>query len=1059
MWSGQAPLTYVATDAGGYAKNNLAAGRGTDPGDPWFHQIVRKCLGDTSGQSCNGEFATGLYTYFDPDSMAWVTPEEILPSTDRGNDFNIVVLPDDEILVVHEYWDNGVGPKVALSRRTGANTWTQELISSSTGSAHTPQVFLQEFPDSSVLHVTFSQDYVTTLNYRRKRVSGSGGTWSTPDTVSTYLGGGAVFVDSFERPHQVTKYLDKSGDPYWLQLHHVYPDGSGWVDTVVDSFAVTVPPPLTEIEIDPVVSARGGGDDEFYVAYSAPDDDNYTRSNGEIWVSRLTVSAVDSSITWATPVVGSPDKSERAVAGQIDRTSDGVYHLTYMRPPAPGTIRRPTVDEYAGIFYRESSTPLVSSSWSPPIDVTADRTTAARNVGFARSDYRTMFTYSLFAQADPDDWWQPWYRFYDEEPDTVAANAHVEWSGLVQLAGDFYVAPAGTLSIDQGAQVIVKANTDTLNIGNQSGLTELVIDGFLDSQGTESEPVVLTSSEETSGTWGGILFRDTADMSISRIEHTGVDYPTFGIQVDSLACTLIQPTFESPLQAGIHADRDTRIPATGEWDLVAPTTVSFATSDAGGGGEDTTRVELAVDGVLRSHRPTGAAATDSVWFTSGATTPDRGDWAGITIRWDQYHSKGVLRDASIGYCTNPLAFVASDSALVEDSNLHHFTDTGIFDWGTGGYYRRNAVQGSEGVGAVEDGALLGIHSLTAIPQIEENTIGWHQISGIEVEWTKNYCADLEDSTQAPEDSVFVIGNTLTGKGEQNSDYQLGSGITVTWGCRKRHVRIYENSVEDWYENGVDLLQCADTRLKCNDLVDNKRGVSHSRNISETSGGPVRLRTNFILGSDDAGVWADDFSKLKLYDGGVFATSNEIQVEGVSTGVYVHHEDYTASVLDARHTVWRDAADQILGEADSLYVRTRIDGIEPLLVNIADFDTVAADCSGSQQLESRLQRPESVVDSGPQPAPNVPTFEVANDRDRTRVDLGLPGHDRSKVSVRVYDVSGRLVSTIVDGELPPGRHAITWAQDTNSGRPVASGIYFLVARGDSWSFVRKAVVIR
>jgi hypothetical protein len=50
--------------------------------------------------------------------------------------------------------------------------------------------------------------------------------------------------------------------------------------------------------------------------------------------------------------------------------------------------------------------------------------------------------------------------------------------------------------------------------------------------------------------------------------------------------------------------------------------------------------------------------------------------------------------------------------------------------------------------------------------------------------------------------------------------------------------------------------------------------------------------------------------------------------------------------------------------------------------------------------------------------------------------------RSKhVSLKIYDLAGRLVRTLVNDELKSGPHQITWDGKTNKGMPSASGIYF------------------
>jgi hypothetical protein len=46
-----------------------------------------------------------------------------------------------------------------------------------------------------------------------------------------------------------------------------------------------------------------------------------------------------------------------------------------------------------------------------------------------------------------------------------------------------------------------------------------------------------------------------------------------------------------------------------------------------------------------------------------------------------------------------------------------------------------------------------------------------------------------------------------------------------------------------------------------------------------------------------------------------------------------------------------------------------------------------------------------------------------------------------VTLRVYDVTGRLVRTLVDGVQTPGQKAVTWRGRNNVGQPVTSGVYF------------------
>jgi hypothetical protein len=76
-----------------------------------------------------------------------------------------------------------------------------------------------------------------------------------------------------------------------------------------------------------------------------------------------------------------------------------------------------------------------------------------------------------------------------------------------------------------------------------------------------------------------------------------------------------------------------------------------------------------------------------------------------------------------------------------------------------------------------------------------------------------------------------------------------------------------------------------------------------------------------------------------------------------------------------------------------------------------------------------------------------------------IRFAVPGGERRDFTLRVYDVSGRLVRIVDEGQAVPGVHTRTWNGDDDSGRPVAAGVYLvrLVAGTDTSS--RKTVLLR
>ena len=74
----------------------------------------------------------------------------------------------------------------------------------------------------------------------------------------------------------------------------------------------------------------------------------------------------------------------------------------------------------------------------------------------------------------------------------------------------------------------------------------------------------------------------------------------------------------------------------------------------------------------------------------------------------------------------------------------------------------------------------------------------------------------------------------------------------------------------------------------------------------------------------------------------------------------------------------------------------------------------------------------------------------------RADVRFEAPSRSRVAVRVFDVSGALIRTLHDGVVEPGRHTLTWDRRNDTGLPVAAGVYY--ARLEAPGFVRSKPIV-
>jgi len=95
----------------------------------------------------------------------------------------------------------------------------------------------------------------------------------------------------------------------------------------------------------------------------------------------------------------------------------------------------------------------------------------------------------------------------------------------------------------------------------------------------------------------------------------------------------------------------------------------------------------------------------------------------------------------------------------------------------------------------------------------------------------------------------------------------------------------------------------------------------------------------------------------------------------------------------------------------------------------------------------------VDDDGPDPG--VPAvFALAQNHPnpfnpRTSIGFDLPSAMR--VRLRVHDLRGALVATLVDAQMPAGRHSVPWLGLDRRGRTVASGVYiYRIEAGDQRS---------
>jgi hypothetical protein len=76
---------------------------------------------------------------------------------------------------------------------------------------------------------------------------------------------------------------------------------------------------------------------------------------------------------------------------------------------------------------------------------------------------------------------------------------------------------------------------------------------------------------------------------------------------------------------------------------------------------------------------------------------------------------------------------------------------------------------------------------------------------------------------------------------------------------------------------------------------------------------------------------------------------------------------------------------------------------------------------------------------------------------TTIEFGLKSP--AEVTLRIYDATGRLVCTLVDGPLPAKHHTLQWNGVDDRGNQVASGVYFYRMETGGFTKTRKMVLLK
>ena len=269
-----------------------------------------------------------------------------------------------------------------------------------------------------------------------------------------------------------------------------------------------------------------------------------------------------------------------------------------------------------------------------------------------------------------------------------------------------------------------------------------------------------------------------------------------------------------------------------------------------------------------------------------------------------------------------------------------------------------------------------------------------------------------------------------------------------------------------FGGGIANVDSAITKIYNNTIINN---------FAEQGGGGIY---NFTL-----------LSGTKIFSNIVAFNSEGIRVEYTPSFVFRPNSIYNdvwgnvngnfyGFSLEVGDTTWGFNLNGV--PCDSFYNIIR----DPLFVDTANFDfhlLVNSPCIDAGDPYSPLDPDTTIADMGAFYYPHTPTFVKGDNQNipvefelsqnypnpfnpSTTIPFSVYGsqfivHSPIHTTLKIYNIKGQLVKTLVDEEKLPGNYNIIWDGKDNSGKEVSSGIYFYQLKTKDYTDTKKMVLVR
>jgi flagellar hook assembly protein FlgD len=74
-------------------------------------------------------------------------------------------------------------------------------------------------------------------------------------------------------------------------------------------------------------------------------------------------------------------------------------------------------------------------------------------------------------------------------------------------------------------------------------------------------------------------------------------------------------------------------------------------------------------------------------------------------------------------------------------------------------------------------------------------------------------------------------------------------------------------------------------------------------------------------------------------------------------------------------------------------------------------------------------------------------------------MSLYFEEPGQASLKIYNLCGQLVKTLIEGRMDSGNHSVVWDGKNENGKEVSSGIYFYVLATDYGKTTKRMTLLR